>query len=474
MTARRTRTPIGKAEIPPADLTTPVPEPGSELTTQQLLITLGNTGLNRWGGWITDEFQIEFRDPVRWRQTVGEMRRHPALAAALFAIEMLTRQVDWFVEPAQDAPNQDEAQRWADTMQGALSDMSIGWEDILSEILSMLPYGWSFLEMTYKIRKGPQKDSRLNSKFNDGLWGWRKWSIRAQDTLMRWEFDDDGGLRGMWQQGPPDFSARYIPIEKALLFRTRSRKQSPEGEALFYPAWRPWYFAKNLENIEGIGAERDLAGLPMMKVPSDILDANAPPAAVALRNQLATMLRRIRQDEEAGPMIPSDRDENGHPLYEFTLLGAPGAKQFDIGAILQRKAVEMLEVFLADFIVVGHEKVGSFSLATSKVNLFTTALGSFLDSIASVITEFAFRRLLELNNVDMAYCPTLKHGDIDARDLGEMGAFLKNLADSGAPLFPNYELLKFLLEQAGLPAPAEEEEPISIPADDPGSRGETG
>jgi hypothetical protein len=262
----------------------------------------------------------------------------------------------------------------------------------------------------------------------------------------------------MWQWGPPDYQLHYVPIDKALLFRTSSRKNNPEGESLLFATYRPWYFKRNIENIEGIGIERDLAGLPVMRVPGEILDPNATSGQVAQRMHCEKIVRRIRRDEEEGILIPGDRDEKGQLLYDLVLLSSSGSRQFDIDKVLQRKAVEMLMNFLADFMLVGHEKVGSFALSTSKINLFTTALGTFLDTVAEIITEHGFTRLLQVNSMDVKLRPTLKHGNIEPRDLTELGTFLSSLAQAGAPIFPNPELMQTLFDAAGLPAPPEPEE----------------
>ncbi len=440
-------------------------QPGDTLSKATLFTSLGVTGLKRFGGYIFEEVLPELSGG-RWSLTIDEMRREPVLASALFAIEMLTRQVDWHVEPYEGKEGDettDEDKKVADFCQSCLDDLSQGWEDLLAEVLTFLPFGWAYFEIVYKIRGGlTDPDGSLNedpttrSKYDDRKIGWRKISIRAQTTLDHWEFDPDGGIKGMWQMGPPTYQLTFIPIDKALLFRTRARKGSPEGESLFYAPYRPYYFKRNIENIEGIGIERDLAGLPVGKVPASLLDINASAAEVSLREKLKQIITRIRRDEEEGLLWPNDRDENGNPIYELELLGSPGKRQFDIDPVIKRKSAEMLSTLLADFIVLGHEQVGSYALGASKMELFTLALGAFLDAIGEVISEYGFTRLMVLNGMDASRRPTLKHGDITATDLNAVGAFLKNLADSGAPLFPNDDLIRWLFEQAHLPIPDDE------------------
>ena len=234
------------------------------------LTELGSTGLKRFHGRIYEEYLRELQGE-RWRRTIQEMINDPLVASELFAIEMLIRQVPWQVEPFEEE-NADDAEV-SEFVDGCFHDMSISWTDMVAEILTMLPFGWSYFELVYKIRGGDNANPQRRSHYNDGRIGWRKWGIRSQDTLWRWEFDDDGGIQGLWQYPPPTYELTYIPIDKALLFRTAVRKGNPEGRSVLRSAYRAWYFRRNIENIEGIGIERDLAGLPVAYVPPELLSS---------------------------------------------------------------------------------------------------------------------------------------------------------------------------------------------------------
>lgn len=136
--------------------------------------------------------------------------------------------------------------------------------------MSFLTFGWSFHEIVYKRRAGNSRDPRLNSKYTDGLIGWQKLPIRSQETLFRWEYDDHDNLTGMTQLPPPKYVMATIPIDKALHFRTKSRKNNPEGRSILRSAYRAWYFKRRIQEIEGVGIERDLAGLPTLTAPPGV------------------------------------------------------------------------------------------------------------------------------------------------------------------------------------------------------------
>lgn len=301
---------------------------------------IGRIGQKRFGGTFYEEFLRDLRGK-KGIETYREMAENDdTIGAILFAIEMLIRQASWTVEPAGDTPKDKEA---AEFVEQCMHDMQDTWTDTISEILSFLTYGWSFHEIVYKRRMGKTSNPKTRSKYNDGLIGWRKLPIRAQETLYQWEYDDQDNLIAMTQLPPPDYGLITIPIEKAMLFRTKSRKGNPEGRSILRNAYRSWYFKRRIQEYEGIGIERDLAGLPVFTAPEDtpIWD-DTDPDMVKLRTGMEDMARKVRVDELAGIVKPSG--------FEFELLSSAGNKQFDTNAIIQRYDTGMAMTVLADFI----------------------------------------------------------------------------------------------------------------------------
>lgn len=408
----------------------------------------GRTGLTRYGGLVYEEFLPELSG-TRWQRTVREMTANDAtIGALLFAIEMLIRQTEWTIAPAsEDAADME----LADFVRGALfEDMSQTWLDTVAEIISFLPWGWSYLEIVYKERRGPGDDPTKRSRFTDGKIGWRKMPLRAQESFTEWQFDDEGGVQGLVQSPAPDFVLRTVPIEKALLFRTNAHKNNPEGLSILRRAYRAWYYKKHIENLEGIGLERDLAGLPMGEMPSEYMSQDATPAQKEIYQNFQGIVTTVRRDEQEGIIIPSDRDANGNRLFEFSLVTTGGRRAFDTNAIIQRWDTKLLNTVMADFIMLGHEGVGSYALSADKTEMFLSALGAWLDSIEAVINRYALPRLLRLNGMREEASPQLRHAKIKAESLAQFGAFIEQYARA-ADAFDD-EQKKFILGKADIPA----------------------
>ncbi len=411
---------------------------------------VGRGGLRRFGGEVFEEF-LPFLRGERGIKIFKEMKENdPVIGSMLFAFEFLSRQVPWRIEPVSE--DNDDKERAEFISSALLDDMESHWNDTLSEIFTMLPFGWAWMEIVYKRRGGDTLDLTKKSKFDDQAIGWRKWALRGQESLESWIFKPDtDDLLGMRQRLFDSAKLVEIPLTKSLLFRTKVEKNNPEGRSLLRNAYRPWYFSKKMEEIEAIGVERDLAGLPMLTPPESVDIWNPNDAGAVLRKGNAEKLvRSIRRDEQEGIVKPFG--------WTLELLSTGGRRQMDISGILNRYDQRKAMVMLADFILLGHEAVGSFALASSKTALFSVALGGILDIVAEVVNREAIPQLAKFNNWPKeAKLPRLKHGDIESVDLAALGGYITALSGAGIDL-TDEATERVLREQAKLPIPEPVEE----------------
>jgi hypothetical protein len=404
---------------------------------------IGRLGQKRYGGFFYEEFlkDLQGKKGVEVYREMSE--NDDVIGAILYAIEMLIRQATWNVQPAGSTLKDEEA---AEFIYQCMDDMQDTWTDTISEILSFLTYGWSAHELVYKRRAGKSRDPKLNSKYSDGLIGWQKIPIRAQETLWEWLYDDVDNLLGMAQMPPPKFEIIEIPIEKLMLFRTKSRKGSPEGKSILRNAYRSWYFKRRIQEIEGIGIERDLAGFPTLTAPEgmNIWDDDDPDMA-AVRVAADKIVQSIRRDSLEGLSMPAG--------WKLELLSTGGRRQFDTNAIIERYDTRIAMTVLADFVLLGHQQVGSFALSSDKTELFSMAVGAYLDIICETFNNKAIPALIDLNGEHfngITDYPTLEHGDIEGADIQALAAYIKDMTGVGV-LVPDDGIEDFVREAAGLP-----------------------
>ena len=426
---------------------TPIKLVEPEVPSGSAPVELGSTGLLTSGGQVLEEFlpQLQGR---RAYQVYKEMSANDAVVgASLRAIEMLVRQVQWRVEPASQDARDIEVAEFVDS---ALRDMETTWPDTLASILSFVRFGFSVFEPVYKKRDGQDINPTFHSNETDGRIGWAKLAPRSQETIERWIWDERGALLALEQVAPPNYRAVEIPWFRFLLFRTTTDKSNPEGVSCLRNAYRSYFFKKRIEEIEGIGIDRDLAGLPTALVPPEILAPNAGPELQQIRTHLEQLLRNIRRDAKEGIIFPLSYDDKGNEIYKLQLLNTGGRREFNTNEIISRYDSRIAMSVLADFVLLGHEKVGSFALASSKTELFAVALGAWLDSITEILNRQAIPRLLALNTFAFDEPPKLAHGDIETIDMGQIAEYVSKLVGAGV-LTPETSLERHLRANAGLP-----------------------
>jgi hypothetical protein len=414
------------------------------------LTELGTSGLRRSGGFVHEEFLNQLRGRRGFLVYREMADNDPVIGSILYAIEKVVLRLEWRIDPFDDSPEAEEIRNFIDE---CMEDMSDSWDQTLASILSMLVYGFSFHEIVYKMRKGDSKDPKYNSKHNDGKVGWRKFAIRSQESLNNWMMDADGGIQGYRQIDPAGGGFREIPIDKGLLFRTNVNKNNPEGRSLLRNCFRPWYYKRRIEEIEAIGIERDLAGLPVAKVPPEYLSSGATAAQQSVLAEITQIVQNIKRNEQEGVIFPLMYDENGKEMFSLELLSSGGSRQFDTDKVIARYDQRISMSVLSDFILLGHEQVGSFALGSQKMDLWTMSVEAIAKSIAEVMNQYAIPRLLKLNGMNTELAPYLTYGEVSSVDLNELSNYVQKLIGAGV-ITPDADLEAYLREQASLP-PAE-------------------
>jgi hypothetical protein len=403
---------------------------------------LGTSGLRRYGGYVYDEFLPQLRWPYAGNVYQEMADNDPVIGAVFYLAEMLIRKVEWTTEPATDSAEDKEA---AEFLKTCMEDMDTSWEDAMSEIISMMTYGFSFHEIVYKVRRGPDElNGKYRSDYTDGRIGWRRIPIRAQRSLHEWVFAEDGDIKGFVQLAEPDYKVTTIPLSKGLLFRTRVSRDNPEGKSLLRNAYRPWYFKKRIEEIEGIGIERDLAGLPVLTAPEGMdLWNDQDERMVALKANAEALVQSVRRDTEEGLLLPHG--------WEMKLLATGSARQFDTNAIINRYDNRIAITMLSDLILMGSDKTGSFAMAESKQSMLSTALESQLSNIAGVFNKYAVPKLFKLNG--MTGKAKIVQGEVETPSLKELALILRAM---NVDISKDKELMNYLRKISSLPQMSDE------------------
>jgi len=233
-----------------------------------------------------------------------------------------------------------------------VENLEHGFAAHVREALTFLPFGFSLFEIVWERADGYVLPVKL--------------APRGQDTVSQWLIADNGDIEGFVQQAAPNYRTVEIPSEKLVHYRNRVERNNPEGRSILRPSWVSYYYAKNIQQIEGIGVERYLAGLPMVELPdgasTDTDDTNSD------ASHAAKIVRNIRRDEQEGVVLPFG--------WKLSLLSTGGSRQFDTDKIINRYESRMLMAALAQFLMLGQESIGSYALSSDQTYLFTTSVNA--------------------------------------------------------------------------------------------------
>jgi hypothetical protein len=378
----------------------------------------------------------------------------PIVGAILFAIDMYIRRLKWYAKPCKT--NSAKALENAEFLDTVISDLTgQTFADVISEAMSMLVPGWSIAEKVYKIR------NKENSKFPDGKVGIKKFGFRSQETLYEWIFDENNNLIGMIQENPITFQHVKIPIEKMLLFRTKTIKDNPQGRSILRNAYRSYFFKTRLEEFEAIGLEHDALGVLVGWVQQSVLTSTTQ-TDTTIRQNFANAIRKVQTNKGSAIILPLKYDDKGNKLFDLTLLETKqsgGSQNTAIAIAIERYETRISQSCLFELTMLGNKKGssgGSYAMAEVKSNDFVKALGTFLEIIKSVFNNNWIPELFRLNGITDEL-PTIECTELTKMDITAIGAYLKDLSLSGANLWPNPQLLKFLMMIADLPEPSDED-----------------
>lgn len=419
---------------------------------------LGVSGTNvRTGNFYSDEPL----NTLRGRRAITvyrQMRDNDAtIGAVMYAAEQMLRDVKYKVKPS-DKENEAavEAARFVEEV---LQDMDHSLDDHISEALSFLTYGFMPFEVVYKRRVGPlERDPKKRSKYTDGLIGVRKIAPRAPWTINKFDVDQySGDVKGFWQTTYKLKGDNYIPMRKAILYRTTSINGDPTGRSILRNAYTSYTRLQAVQQYEAIGIERELAGIPHAEIPSDYLSADASDDQKAFVTNLENILRDLKFNEQGFLITPSDTypGKDGEPtnqkLVTVRLMASEGSRNIDIDPVVRRYQHDIARSVLFEFLLLGASSTGSYALSKSKGDFALRALEAYVQAIVDCLNKQLVERLWELNGFDFGIMPKIVAGDIAPHDLKELGAYLRNLNGADISLADQVDIVDALLENAELP-----------------------
>jgi hypothetical protein len=430
-------------KLKPAPDETPPPSPDSKI---------GANGVAVFGGYVDrKETDARLLGQTRYKTFSELVANISIVAAGVRYFLNLVAKPEWKAEPnPSGAAGTQEA---ADFVQEVMDDMDTSWHRVVRRASMYKFYGFGIQEWTAKLR-------------DDGKIGLLDVEARGQSTIERWDMGPHGEVLGCWQAHPESGEELYLPRNKVVYMLDDSIEDGPEGLGLFRHCADPGARLRRIQELEMIGFETDLRGIPVGRAPLGAIRKSIEAGklteeqATALLAPLRSIVENHVRTADFGLLIDSmtyvTADESSTPS---------GVKQWDLqvlkgGSVVMPQASEAImritgeiaRILGVDWLLLGTDGKGSLALARDKSQQFGLIVDSAIKEIRQQITRDLLKPLWMLNGWPKETMPKLKVAQIQYRDIEQITGSLVDMAQAGAMLAPDDPALDAVRELLGLPA----------------------
>lgn len=400
----------------------------------------GASGTIIFNGFIVKEEYNQDLVGKKGLDLYDQMRKSDAtVRAALNIVKLPIMSASWRVQSSSDDAKD---QTIADFVAYNLFEL---WpfEDFLRQALTMLEFGFSVFEIVWDVIDFEGKQ----------YLGIQQLANRKQSTIWQWALDD--GTFGVKQfvPGGVDGGFKQIPGDKILVFSNEREGENYAGVSILRSAYKHWYFKDALYKIDGIAAERNGVGLPIVYVPPD-----AKAADIAMVEELA---RNTRANEQGFIRVPEGF------VFEFADFKTKQNK--DLSPMINHHDRQIMKTVLAQFLELGSaDASGSYNLSEDQSRLFIQSIQWVAKYFAEVINQDLIPKLVDLNFGPTDNYPELEFEKIGDDNLAELATNLPLLAGAGF-ITATPEDEEHIRKIAGLPdipdSAMNDEENVNLPTD---------
>lgn len=384
----------------------------------------GHTGINSLNHFIDDLRKKELKIPARFC-TFDQMMEDESVSTSVNARSYLTTlglQLGKFKSKGSKAS--DDA---ADRLNYNIRNMTYGsWFQAMKDANTDLKYGFSILNVVFERRKyGKYKDSICIKKL----------APRSPKSLHSWVWDENfRELKGFVQKpmlkasrnaGWNEYAGNvpvsvlsayrehnypFISINEVLLFSYNSTMNNPQGNPPLADCFGAYVEKKICEQLELSGLNKDLAGMYLVSLPSEVFQAANDPthpkhadAARAVK-EYADDVNKMQRSESNTIFTQSDRDANGHKLYDIEILNVKaGSTNYTTTEVIREKKKAIYNVFGTQALLLGQDSVGSNALSKDQNTTFRYYVERDMEEKVDIINTQLATKLLKANGIELDY-----------------------------------------------------------------------
>ena len=408
---------------------------------------IGSPYLKAIAGIVREEERRELQFP-RCLKTYDEMRQNATVAAALAVNEVFLTKALMNMKVKAGDENSEKSVAFAKAVKWNLNNLKgQTWYDVVTAIITYQQYGFSWLEKVYERNDSDSfpysyKIKKLAPRSPKSVKGWL-FSDHARDIigLEQWpQVMLEQPYENMIRTTSYGTSPITIPRNKILLFSWNNKNHNPQGISDLNGCYRAYKELSLIASYEVTGVSKDLAGVLVLRVPTDIINRAAEDPNSDEAKSLAVLQKNaasVHAGDQTYMLLGSDTIDgsgSGKYAYDVTLQGVEGgSKSYKTTELIQERKKQILDSLGCGFLNLGNDGVGSYALATGKQSLHAFYMERHLLFIKSVLENDLFKQLAEINGIRLTEdeMPRIEFGDLDQPDLETYSKMIQRLAATG-------------------------------------------
>lgn len=394
------------------------------------------------GGDIT---RPQLQGLMKWRKASELLADVSIIAASVRYFLNLTSNPTWKAKPPSD---KQEAKDVAEFVESVIYGCDISWARMVRRQAIYRFHGFGIHEWVAKNR-------------DDGKIGLASIEPRPVQTIARWEVDKNSTPTGVFQRAPQNGVEIYLPREKFLYFRDDMLTDHPEGMGWFRHLLDPAEALKTYMQLEKVGFQRDLSGIPIGRAPLTAINAKIGTKVMgpdgveimftkAMADDMVKGLKefvsvRMKQPD-TGLMLDSQPftgvTDTGKQVstvlqWGLDLLTGKSDSIDHLGKAIRRLQFDMSLIMGTENLLVGREGEGSRALSEDKSRNLYMNVNSTTGEMAETADRDIVGVICTLNGIPDELRPKLEVEDASFKDVQQVAQVLMNMGTAGAVLAPD-------------------------------------
>ena len=342
----------------------------------------GYTGLQQFMGFVETAYHRDLRWPGV-QPLYSRMRRSdPEVSIVRVIFSALARGINLQVELPDKATDKDK--RAGEFIEQTMEDMDGGQSTFIDTLIGNVPFfGWGWWEIVPGMRSEtwtPPGEDDWRSQYKDNLIGIRRLGWRDSSSFFKWDFSDNGKVRGMTQYIYPEPEVT-LPLDDSLHL-TFGDAHNPEGLTPLEAVWRLERIKYGLEIVQGMGFEHS-AGYLSVKTEKKLDDTDK----VAIREAARAIMTAQEGNYATWPAG-----------FVGELMDVNFAAAASILEAIKYYGVLKLQLFNMQWVALSATTgTGSLAAMSDSSSMFMVTFNAMMDGFASQIDKKLVSKLAQWN-----------------------------------------------------------------------------